>query len=198
MIEAILTIISAGIAATIERLGYSGLFLLTLLGSANIPLPSEIALPFSGFLAATGKFNFWLVVLAATAGDLAGSLISYFLAHRLEASLQQKRNFKTAEKFFQKFGEISVFLGRLIPVIRAFISFPAGLFKVKLKKFIPLTVAGSFIWMSVLTYIGFVLGNNWSQIEPYFRKFNFLIALLLIGGVIWWARHHFGHNKKEL
>lgn len=189
MLEATLGLISSFILSTIEALGYPGVFLLMLLGNANIPIPSEIIMTFSGFLVGVGKFQFWSVVFVGALGDIIGSLISYFAADRISYKLQKSEDFKRAENWYKRFGMISLFLGKLIPLIRAFIAFPAGVFKVKLWQFLLLVGSGALLWSTLLTYIGFVLGGNWATIEPYFRKFDFVIATLIIFGLIWWLRH---------
>lgn len=191
MIESILAIFSSFILNAIETLGYPGIFLLALLGNANIPIPSEITLTFAGFLVGIGKFKFWLVVLVGTLGDITGSLVSYFIANRFGRRLRRSKDFARAENWYQRFGTASLFLGKLVPVVRAFISFPAGVFRVSLWKFFLLVGSGALIWSLTLTYIGFVLGGNWTTIEPYFRKFDIVIAGLLVAVFIWWLRHRF-------
>ena len=196
MLETILAAISGFVLNTIDFLGYPGVFLLMLLGNANIPIPSEITMTFSGFLVATGKFEFWLVVLVGTLGDLTGSLISYFIAHRISHQLKTSEDFKRAENWYKRFGMASLFLGKLVPFIRAFIAFPGGVFKVKLWKFLLLVGGGALTWSMVLTYIGFVLGGNWTTIEPYFRKFDFVVAGIIIIAIVWWLQHHFKKSSK--
>ncbi len=197
MLEAILAVISGFVLNTIETLGYPGVFFLMLLGNANIPIPSEVIMTFSGFLAGVGRFQFWLVVLAGTVGDITGSLITYFIAHRISRQLKTSKDFERAENWYKRFGTASLFLGKLVPFIRAFVAFPAGIFKVKLWKFLLLISSGALIWSILLTYIGFTLGGNWTKIEPYFRKFDFLILFFLVVGLIWWLRHRFGKSHKE-
>lgn len=189
MLETLLAGISGFILGTIQTLGYPGLFFLMLLGNANIPIPSEIIMTFSGFLVGAGNFQFWLVVLVGTLGDLTGSLISYLTAERVSHKLRISADFKRAENWYKRFGMASLFLGKLVPFIRAFIAFPAGIFKVKLWKFLLLITSGALIWSIALTYIGFVLGGNWTTIEPYFRKFDFVVVAVLVLGFIWWAKH---------
>lgn len=189
MLEAILTAISVFVLKTIEALGYPGVFLLMLVGNANIPIPSEITMTFSGFLVSLGKFKFWLVVLVGTLGDVGGSLVSYFIANRISRRLRTNHEFRRAENWYMRFGSASIFFGKLVPFIRAFIAFPAGIFKVKLWKFLLLAGAGALVWATALTYLGFILGENWANIGPYFQKFDFVIAIILIVGFVWWIRH---------
>ena len=157
MLNNLLEIISTFVLNTIEAWGITGVFVLSALESANIPIPSEVIIPFAGFLAAIGRFNFWAVVLAGAFGNLAGSLVSYYAAARLDKHLRKNRDFIIAEKWFKKFGIWSVFFGRMLPIVRTFISFPAGMFKVNIWKFSYLTFLGSFLWSWLLAYIGFFL-----------------------------------------
>lgn len=190
MLEAILSAISTFVLNTIEALGYPGVFFLMLLGNANIPIPSEITMTFSGFLVGVGKLKFWIVVLVGTMGDITGSLISYFMADRISHRLRASNDFKRAENWYKRFGAASLFFGKLVPLVRAFSAFPAGIFKINLWKFLILTGSGALTWSILLTYTGFVLGGNWATIEPYFRQFNFLIVGLLVIAFVWWFRHH--------
>lgn len=190
MLETILAVISGFVLNIIETVGYPGVFFLMLVGNANIPIPSEIIMTFSGFLVGIGKFQFWLVVLVGTLGDIIGSLISYFMAHRISRRLETNKDFARAESWYKRFGTISLFLGKLVPFIRAFVSLPAGIFKVKLWKFLLLVGSGALIWSMLLTYIGFALGENWATIEIYFRQFSLVIVGLLVIVFIWWLRRH--------
>ncbi|PIY59502.1 DedA family protein [Candidatus Wolfebacteria bacterium CG_4_10_14_0_8_um_filter_37_11] len=201
MISIILETISNFILLIIQKIGYLGVFFLMFLQSVNIPIPSEITMSFSGFLVQKEILNFWLVVLMGTFGNLTGSLISYFLASSLARNgwrakygilkiLISDSNLQLAEKWFNKYGTFSIFFGRMIPVVSTFISFPAGLAKMKISVFSFLTFAGSFVWCSFLTYLGFVFGENWQIIQIYFRKFDYLILILIIAVIGWWGWKH--------
>jgi membrane protein DedA with SNARE-associated domain len=200
----ILEFIFSFILSIISKVKYWGIFLFMALDSANIPIPSEITMPFSGFLSGKGIFNFWLVVLAGTIGSLFGSLISYIFAFKLKNILEKflnkfsfcKEEYKKAELFFKKYGQMSVFWGRLIPVIRTFISFPAGIFKLKFLKFTFLTLIGSFIWSFLLTYLGFLLGENWGILEKYFSKFSYFILFILIVLIVIYIFRRFRLKRK--
>ncbi len=198
MLESALTLISSVVLDTIEALGYPGVFLLMFLGNANIPIPSEVIMTFSGFLVSLGKFQFWFVVLVGTLGDVSGSLVSYFIAKGVSRRLNAGADFKRAENWYKRFGPASLFFGKMIPFIRAFIAFPAGIFRVKLWKFLLLTGSGALIWSFGLTYIGFVLGENWTTIGPYFRKFDFVLVAVLVIGFVWWLRRHAGKGTSDV
>jgi len=201
MISIILETISNFILLIIQKIGYLGVFFLMFLQSVNIPIPSEITMSFSGFLVQKEILNFWLVVLMGTFGNLTGSLISYFLASSLARNgwrakygilkiLISDSNLQLAEKWFNKYGTFSIFFGRMIPVVSTFISFSAGLAKMKIPVFSFLTFAGSFVWCSFLTYLGFVFGENWQALQIYFRKFDYLILILIIAVIGWWGWKH--------
>ncbi len=189
----VLEFVSNLILRIIETGGYAGVYFLMLLQSFNIPIPSEITMPFSGFLADRGVFNFWLVVLIGALGNLTGAYFSYKFAKALmQNGLREKyailkilinrHSLELAQKLFGKYGPISVLIGRMVPVVSTFISFPAGMANMKSSRFLTFTFIGSFIWSFVLVKIGFVLGANWQDLEVYFRKFDYLIlaAILII------------------
>lgn len=199
MFEEIISIVSRFILNAIDSLGYLGIFFLMALESANIPIPSEIIMPFSGFLAATGKLNFWLVVLIGALGNLSGSLVNYFIAYRYgkkafkffsKLAFVEIQDFDIAESWFKRFGLLSSFFTRLIPVVRTFISFPAGMFRVSLIKFSILTFTGSFLWSLVLTFIGYQAGENWSFLEQYFRRFDVIVILATLAFISWFVYRH--------
>ncbi len=169
------------------------------LESACLPIPSEIIMPFSGYFVFAGKFSFWPVVLAGALGNLFGSLIAYFLGvFELRKIFEKygkyilvsKKDLDRADKWFIKHGPETAFFSRLLPVVRTFISLPAGIARMNIKKFIFYTFIGSFFWSWFLTYVGFKLGENWQIIETYFRKFNVVIVLLVFIGIVWFVRKH--------
>lgn len=175
-------------------LGYPGVFFLMTLESVNIPIPSEVVMPFSGFLALQGTFNFWGVAAAGTLGNVAGSLLSYYLAEWI-LSIRAKYGFlriilseshiEKTNEWFRKYGSYSIFFGRVVPVVRTFISLPAGIGKMNVAKFTVLTLVGSLIWSVFLTYVGFFLGSNWDTIGGYFRNADFVILGALGVAVIY-------------
>lgn len=194
MIEQILGSLSAFVLNTIESTGYWGVFFLMALESANIPIPSEIIMPFSGFLVSAGIFRFWPVVLVGALGNLGGSMLSYYIAVYFERWTRSWAThspyFHTSKKWFDRYGVAAAFWSRLMPVIRTFISFPAGLFKVSAWKFFIYTFLGSFIWSAILAYPGVYLGENWQIIEPIFKKFDVVILVFLAIGFIFVLRTH--------
>ena len=164
------------ITSVISSLGYGGIFFLMILESALIPIPSEIIMPFSGFLASTGKFGSVGVILAGSLGNLVGSVITYYLGIRLGRAFLIKygkyilfrvHHLVWTEQLFQKYGDKISFVGRLLPGVRTYISLPAGIGKSNFIKFVVYTLVGSIIWNSLLTYAGIQLGRSWQHIDKY-------------------------------
>lgn len=206
MIAYILEIIPRYILSIIEKTGYLGVFFLMFLESANIPIPSEIVMPFSGFLAspaASGVFNFWPAVFVGALGNLIGSLFSYWLGYLTRKGIFHWNNHKVsveverARRWLEKFGDFAIFVSRILPVARTFISFPLGVIKVKsLWRFSILTFAGSFVWSAALTYLGFVFGKNWHVLGIYFRKFDYLILAIILISASWWSWRYLKNKNK--
>ncbi len=198
MIETLLAVLAAWVITVIETTGYVGVFLLMAAESANIPIPSEVIMPFSGFVAFGGTFSFWVVVVVGALGNLFGSLVSYFFAgwivrHRDKLFLRfliSDDILALSERWFSRYGEATAFFSRLLPIVRTFISLPAGLGKMPLVKFSLYTFAGSLLWSALLAWIGWVLGANWHNLSQYFRQFDYLILVLLVVGVVWWGWKH--------
>lgn len=193
----------------ISSTGYVGVFILMALESALIPIPSEITMPFAGFLASKGQLSFSLIVIVGTLANLAGSLAAYYIGYFLEETvllgfikkygkfiLLSEHEYERAKKWFEKYGDKIIFISRLLPGVRTVISLPAGMFEMNLKKFILYTTFGCLIWSIFLTYIGFVLGENWNSLEPYYRKFEFVIAGLIILAVVVYIEKHLNLRKK--
>ncbi|MEK7644463.1 MAG: DedA family protein [Patescibacteria group bacterium] len=180
LVSTITDFISAG--------GYPSIVILMILESMIAPVPSEAVMPFAGFLVYSGKFNFWYAVFFSTMGSIIGSLISYYLGAyggRLVVEkwgrylLLNKRHLDMTEKFFAKYGEKTIFISRFIPIVRHFISIPAGVGKMKISKFILYTLAGAGAWNAFLTYVGLRLRDNWSNLERY-AKFGDIIIIVAI------------------
>jgi membrane protein DedA with SNARE-associated domain len=195
MIYELLTTVSSFIVNIISSLGYGGIGILMTLESACIPIPSEIIMPFSGYLVFSGTFSLWPVIFWGTVGNLIGSLIAYFIGFYGGRPLIEKygkyilvsqHDLERAQSWFEKYGSPSILLSRMLPVVRTFISLPAGIARMPLWRFSLYTLAGSFPWVFVLTYVGILTGENWSEIEIYFRKFDWLIIILVIGLIGWW------------
>ncbi len=189
----------------ISNFGYGGLFLTMALESAAIPIPSEVVVPFSGFLASKGQLNFWVVVIVATIANLSGAIVIYyigffggepFLEKYGRYFLIHRDDISKLDSWLSRHGAKLAFLSRLLPGIRTFSSIVIGVGKVNLSKFIWYTLAGSFVWNFALAYIGFTAGNKWDLLRPYFRKFDMLILTVIIIGIILFIFKHIHKFKK--
>jgi membrane protein DedA with SNARE-associated domain len=196
VVEKFISILAGFIIATISRLGYGGVVLLMAVESACIPLPSEIIMPFSGYLVFTGVFNLWAVALAGAAGCVLGSLAAYWLGGRplIEKYgryvLISHHDLNLADRWFARHGDITIFIGRLLPIVRTFIAFPAGVARMSLWRFNLYTFVGSFIWCLILAWIGKQLGEHWDTLGVYFHRFDAAIGIVLLVAVIWYVRRH--------
>ncbi len=199
MISAILETISGFILLVIEPTGYFGVTALMFLESAGVPIPSEIIMPFSGFLVSTGRFSLWPVVFWGTVGNSLGSLALYiigsyggrrFILRYGSYFFFSEEELEKSDRWFKKYGSLAVFFGRMLPVVRTYISFPAGVTKLNLPKFMLYTFVGSVPWNFGLAYVGVFLGQNWGEISVYFRKFDYLILILILGAIGWWLWRH--------
>ena len=192
MIDRLMTSVSLFIIATISAMGYGGIVLLMAIESACVPLPSEVIMPFSGYLAASGRFDLNLVAIAGAVGCLLGSYAAYFAGasggRRLLLSygryiLIAPHEVELADRFFDRWGSHAVFISRLLPVVRTFIALPAGVARMRLLPFTIYTLLGSYIWCFALAWAGMKLGQNWDHLGPYFHRFDGAIAVLLVVGV---------------
>ena len=207
--EAILGAIGSWITNSISTAGYPAVFFLMTVESALIPVPSEITMPFAGFLVGLGKLNFWLVVLLGGLGNLAGSLAAYALGYWGQETVVRKlvkkygkyllityEEVEQAERWFRSHGELIAFGSRLLPVVRTFISLPAGISQMNILRFSAYTLAGSLIWSAFLTYIGKILGDNWNILEVYFKKFDILIVTAGVVMVVGYVYYKIKKIKK--
>jgi membrane protein DedA with SNARE-associated domain len=191
MPDKILTALSAFIVGTIAALGYSGVVLMMAIESACIPLPSEVIMPFSGYLVWTGRFSLQLIAIAGALGCLLGSYVAYyigasggrwFLLRYGRWVLIAPHEIEIADRFFDRWGAPAVFFSRLLPVVRTFIAFPAGVARMRLLPFTIYTLAGSYLWCLLLGYLGMKLGQNWDALRPYFHRFDGVILVLMVLG----------------
>jgi membrane protein DedA with SNARE-associated domain len=199
MISDLLAWISSLLVEIISKTGYLGVAVSMALESACIPIPSEIVMPFSGYLVSLGRFSLWAVTLWATIGNLAGSLSAYLIGYYGGRPLVLKYGryilishdeLNRADYWFSRYGSLTIFFSRMLPVIRTFISLPAGVARMNVLKFVIYTFFGSLPWNFGLAYIGLILGNQWNTLEHYFRKFDYLILLVLILIIAWFIKSH--------
>ncbi len=191
MVEKFISGISAFIIAAISTLGYGGVVLMMAIESACIPLPSEVIMPFSGYLVATGRFDLQLVAISGALGCLLGSYLAYyvganggrrFIERYGRYLLIAPHELETADRFFERWGSIAVLSSRLLPVIRTFIAFPAGVSRMRLLPFTIYTLIGSYFWCLILAYAGMKLGQHWDHLAPYFHRFDAVIGIVLVVG----------------
>lgn len=202
MLEKIIAILATWIMGVISTMGYGGVVLLMAIESACIPLPSEIIMPFAGFLVFKGEMLLWMVAVAGALGCVVGSIPAYYLGMYGGRPLVEKygkwvlishKDLKWADHTFEKHGDIIIFIGRLLPAVRTFIAFPAGVARMHMGKFILYTFVGSLIWCYLLAFAGFKMGEHWESLKVYFHEFHYVIAGAGLIFVIWYLKRHFKH-----
>jgi len=200
MVTRILEALASFVIYVISQMGLPGIVFLMAIESACIPLPSEVIMPFSGYLVFLGKYSLWSVGLAGAVGCVVGSIPAYYLGmyggrplieRYGKYILMSRHDLDMADRWFDRHGEATVFFARLLPIIRTFIAFPAGVARMEMKRFIGYTFAGSLPWCLGLAYIGMVLGAKWPILREYFHKFDLLIGAAIVAGIVWYVRRHF-------
>ena len=200
------------VTGEIARYGYLAIFVLMLLESACIPIPSEVTMLFGGalvtapFLAPEQQLEFWLVVLAGTLGNLVGSWLAYWAGYSGGRPLIDRwgryllirpHEVDRAHAWFERRGQAAVFFGRLLPVIRTFISLPAGVVRMPFWRFTVYTVLGCLPWVIVLAWIGALLGERWDRAEAVIRPFAWVIAAALLLGLAWFVWNRIRQIRRE-
>jgi membrane protein DedA with SNARE-associated domain len=190
----------------ISTLGYVGIFFLMMLESMVIPVPSEFVMPFAGFLVASGTFNFYLVIVASTLGSISGSLIFYYVGKTSGHTLVERygkyvlvdtQDIKKTEEWFSKRGELTIFIARLVPVVRHLISLVAGVGKMEVKKFTLYTILGATLWNAILTYLGLILGQHWDEVSQYMESLDIVVVIVIIAGIVYFVYRHLMRGKKN-
>jgi len=195
---AIITL-AQGATTTVSSWGYAGIFLLMLLEASSLPIPSEVILPFSGYLVSIGQLNVWIIILISTLAGIAGSLIDYYIGMKgtnlfarrrvLDNLLFDKARLEMAATWFDKYGAFAVFLSRMIPGFRTLVSFPAGAVKMSIRKFVAYTTGGCLVWNAFLVYIGVYLGSNWRAVAGISRYLIIgIVAAILVALVFFLIR----------
>jgi membrane protein DedA with SNARE-associated domain len=201
----LIALLAGFIIGAISSLGYTGIVLLMAIESACIPLPSEIIMPFAGYLVYRGELDLWLVAAAGAFGCVLGSLLAYWVGAVGGRPLAEKygryilvsaHDLQTADRWFQRRGDIIILVGRLLPLVRTFIALPAGVARMPLLKFILYTFIGSFIWCWALAWIGVRLGERWHALEPWFHRFDALIVIAVLLGCAWYVWRHLRHMRR--
>ena len=209
MIARLIEFISGFIVATIGALGYGGVVLLMAIESACVPLPSEIIMPFAGYLVSRGQLNLWGVGIAGAVGCVLGSLVAYWVGMYGGRPLIEKygryllisrQDLEMADRWFGRYGEAIIFTSRLLPAIRTFIAFPAGVARMNLTRFVLYTFAGSLPWCLGLAFVGQKLGEQWNKdetLKTLFHRFDFVIGIIGLLAVVWWVRRHLKHLRED-
>lgn len=202
MIENIVATLTSLIISVIDKSGYWGIFFLMSAESALIPIPSEITMTFAGYIASLGKLNIYLVIFTGAFANLVGSWLAYWLGWWGERTivlnlikkygkylLISEHEFEKSERWYRTYGEAITFFSRILPVIRTFISLPAGIARMNFWRFSIFTFIGSLLWSALLTYVGFVLGKNWNSLHPYYQKFEYFIVGIAFLLVVYYIYH---------
>ncbi len=193
----------------ISSYGYFAVFAFMTAESCLIPIPSEVTMVFAGFMSGLGFLNIWVTILVGAIGNVVGSLLAYWLGQKMGEEwirsaikkwgkwfLIHIDDFDKSLVWYKKYGQGITFGSRLLPIVRTFISLPAGIAKMDIKLFTLLTFVGSLLWSGVLALIGLKLGQNWQAMEPYFRKFQYVIVAGILALVVWYVVRHIKKNKK--
>lgn len=205
-LDMILVPIIKYIETTITSLGPFGIVMLMAIESANIPLPSEAILPFAGYLVSIGTLNFHVACFAGALGCVVGSIPSYYLGYfggrpfvekYGKWFLISKRDLETADKWTRKYGDFAFFICRMLPVVRTFISLPAGILRANFPRFISYTFIGSLVWSYVLVFVGLKLGEHRELLKSIWHKFDILIVAILLGLFCLYVYRHIKHLKES-
>jgi membrane protein DedA with SNARE-associated domain len=206
LLERIIALVAGLVVAAISSLGYAGIAILMAIESACIPLPSEIIMPFSGYLVSTGRLDLLLVATAGAVGCNIGSTVAYAigayggrpLVERYGSwVLMGRRELAAVDWFFARFGGIAVFIGRLLPLIRTFIALPAGIARMNQVKFQLYTFLGSWPWCFALAYVGERLGARWNsdpRLRDVMHRFDGVILACLVAAAAWYVWAHWRHR----
>jgi membrane protein DedA with SNARE-associated domain len=190
----------------IQHLGYAGLFGgMMFQATGFVPLPSEVMMSFGGYLAHAGSLALWLVILAGALGDVIGAIIAYvigyyggrpFLLRFGRIFFVREAEIRRADRWFERFGSRAVLICKLLPGIRAIAALPAGITRMPLGIFIGYTSIGAAIWCTAFASLGYTLGQNWSLLEPFFRRFSILLLGVLVLAIGFWIWSHFRAEKQ--
>ena len=205
MIEGLIAKLGLFVISVISTLGYFGVMMLMAVESACIPLPSEVIMPFSGYLVHTGQFNLWLLAFMGALGCNLGSLVAYEIGYHGGRPLVERfgsyiflnqHDLDLTDRFFARFGDVTVLISRMLPVVRTFIALPAGIARMPRSRFHLYTFIGSFPWCLGLAYLGMKAGEHWNYLGKYFHQFDKVIGAIILIGVIWFVWSHWQHRVR--
>lgn len=200
--EAIIHSVTTWITVNVTNLGYLGIVIMMGIESACIPLPSEVIMPFGGYLVYKdpARFSIWAMGAAGALGCVWGSMVAYwagkyggrpFVEKYGRYILVRRRDLDRADAFFAKYGDAAIFISRLLPVVRTFISFPAGIARMDFRRFVVYTFLGSLPWCLGLAYVGMILGRQWdTRLRAYFHKADVVIVIAILILVALYIYHH--------
>lgn len=184
----------------ISSLGYPGIFVLMTIEGIITPIPSELIIPFAGYLSAEGEMNLVLVIAVGTAGAAIGNTVAYYIGYRVGRPLIERygkyiwldeRDLGLAERWFARYGDVGILLGHAIPGVRSFISFPAGIGKMRVKRFVLFSTIGALIWTTVLALAGYVLIDEWRRFAETTDNIDLYVlvaAIAIIMGYVYWSK----------
>ncbi len=208
MNEKILALLVQLITQTIQAGGYAGIAALMALNSCGVPIPSELIMPFSGYLVYLGRFMLFLVVIVASLGCNLGSAVAYWIGAKGGRPLVMRygkwvlmshHDLDRMTWFFDRYGSIAILVGRMLPVVQTFVAFPAGIAKMGRLRFHIYTTVGSLIWYSCLAWVGMKLGERWHtdpRLEQLFHRFHLVVELAILLGVVWFVWSHLNRGKR--
>ena len=205
MIEGLIAKLGLFVISVISTLGYFGVTMLMAVESACIPLPSEVIMPFSGYLVHTGQFNLWLLAFMGALGCNLGSLVAYEIGYHGGRPLVERfgsyiflnqHDLDLTDRFFARFGDVTVLISRMLPVVRTFIALPAGIGRMPRLRFHLYTFIGSFPWCLGLAYLGMKAGQHWDYLGKYFHQFDKVIGAIIVIGVIWFVWSHWQNRVR--
>ena len=205
MLTSLVELLGRFVITVVSQAGYPGIVLLMGIESACIPLPSEIIMPFSGYLVYTGRFKLAWVALAGAVGCNVGSLVAYYVGALGGRPLAEKygryvlvtrHDLELADRWFARYGDWAVFFARLLPVVRTFIALPAGVARMNFLRFNVYTFLGSLPWCLALAYAGLKLGERWTILRQYFHRFDTAILILIVIGGAWFVRNRWRNRLR--
>jgi len=191
------------ISGLISSMGYGGIIVLMAIESACVPLPSELIMPFAGYLVYKGTFNLWMVATVGAIGCNLGSVLAYEVGYHGGRPLVERygrfillnrRDLDLADSFFRRHGDVAIFFARLLPIVRTFIALPAGIARMPRLRFHVYTFLGSWPWCLGLAYLGYKLAEKWRTVGVYLHKFDAVILVLIIAGIAWFIWSHWKHR----
>jgi membrane protein DedA with SNARE-associated domain len=209
MSEKIIAYLVQLVTHIIDAGGYAGIVGLITLNSSGIPIPSELIMPFSGYLVYLGRFNLFLVALAGTVGCNIGSAIAYWIGAKGGRPMVERygkwvlmshHDLDRMSGFFDRYGSIAILIGRMLPIVQTFVAFPAGIAKMARVRFHVYTTVGSLIWYFCLAWIGKKLGEAWNtdpRLHEWFHRFHLVVEVALVAGVVWFLWSHLSKARTE-